>query len=458
MITLWNGHRPVICCNDAWTISDMFEKRATIYSSRPRMIMMGDVINTTKHNQVCLKYDDQWRLHRKLSHSVVGTQVVRAYRGFQSSETKILLEDLLTRPDNYVPAIERYSCSIVSIVGWGRRIKDTNDPVAQRALESMEVVNAVIPGQAMMEMMPWLLELPSWINPLPKLICAVGDRLNTFWQEMTEEAAATSEDEDLFSKRLIKERDAGTINARELGNLVSNLIGGGVDTTSSSMISFILAMCVFPEVQKKAQEELDRVVGRSRIPDWGDEDSLPYITATATETLRWRTVTTLGGIPHAPTQDDEYRGYHIPKDTWIVGNVWAIHRNPKDYPDPDGFRPERFLEGSEWYRPHPSKKGHAAFGWGRRQCSGQPLAEQGLWLVTARFLWAFEIKPGVDEEGNEVKLDIFAYTPSENQRPEPFSVRFIPRSPEIRDLILREAERAREELKRFDGETKVRMS
>lgn len=67
MVTLWNGHRPVICCNDAWTISDMFEKRATIYSSRPRMVMMGDMTNTTNHNQVCLKYDDQWRTHRKLS-------------------------------------------------------------------------------------------------------------------------------------------------------------------------------------------------------------------------------------------------------------------------------------------------------------------------------------------------------------------------------------------------------
>ncbi|KAF7189160.1 Cytochrome P450 monooxygenase [Pseudocercospora fuligena] len=394
MITLWNGHRPVICCNDAWTVSDMFEKRATIYSSRPRMVMMGDMTNTTNHNQVCLKYDDQWRTHRKLSHSVVGTQAVRAYRDFQSSETKILLEDLLTRPDNYVPAIERYSCSIVSIVGWGRRIRDINDPVAQRALEFMEVVNAVIPGQAVMEMIPWLSELPNWINPIPKIIDDASKRLNNFWQEMTEEAAAMSDQANLFSKRLIRERDAGTINCRELGNLTANLIGGGS--------------------KRKHKKKLDRIVGQARLPDWSDEDSLPYITATAAETLRWRTVTTLGGLPHAPTQDDEYRGYHIPKDTWIVGNIWAIHRNPKDYPDPDDFHPERLL-------------------------------------------WAFDIRPGLDEDGKEVKLDIFAYTASENQRPEPFKARFIPRTPEIRDLILKEAESARVQLAKYDGETKVRL-
>lgn len=71
------------------------------------------------------------------------------------------------------------------------------------------------------------------------------------------------------------------------------------------MISFILAMCVFKDKQKKAQEELDRVVGRDRSPDWSDEASLPYVNALANEVLRWRTVTILGGIPHAPIQVEE---------------------------------------------------------------------------------------------------------------------------------------------------------
>lgn len=218
---------------------------------------------------------------------------------------------------------------------------------------------------------------------------------------MTKESAELRSDIS-FSNRLIKEQEASGLTWREVGNLTSNLIGGGVDTTSSSMVSFVLAMCCFPEKQKRAQEELDRVVGRERMPSWEDEDALPYITSTVSEILRWRTVTVLGGLPHAPIQDDEYMGYFIPKDAWVVGNIWAIHRHPRDYPEPDEFRPERFLGGLE--RPHPSKKGHSAFGWGRRQCSGQPLAEQGLWLVTARLLWAFDIKPGLDEEVSIVQL------------------------------------------------------
>lgn len=66
MFTIWQGHRPTIMCNDIWSISDLLDKRASIYSSRPHMIAMGDMINATESNQVCLVYGDRWRLHRRL--------------------------------------------------------------------------------------------------------------------------------------------------------------------------------------------------------------------------------------------------------------------------------------------------------------------------------------------------------------------------------------------------------
>ena len=60
-------------------------------------------------------------------------------------------------------------------------------------------------------------------------------------------------------------------------------------------------------------------------------------------------------------------------------------------------------------------------------------------------------------QGQEVKLDIFNYTKNENMRPEPFKARFVPRSEKIRDLILSEAGAARERLRIYDGESKLRM-
>jgi len=84
--------------------------------------------------------------------------------------------------------------------------------------------------------------------------------------------------------------------------------------------------------------------------------------------------------------------------------MWAIHRHQRDFPDPDRFMPERFLEGEgSAKKPYPNKYGMNPFGWGRRQCSGQPLAEQGLLYSLARMIWAFDILPGLDENVSVLK-------------------------------------------------------
>ncbi len=324
----------------------------------------------------------------------MGTQAVRDHREIQSNESKLLTRDILANPEVYVMAIERYSCSVVSILGWGRRIDKINDYVAKTALAVMEGVDFIIPGSYLIESIPELTRLPSWIYKLPSSILSTSKHFQRYFYALSKEASYRPEEN--FAKRLLREQEEQGLSNEDVANLTSNLIGGGVDTTSSTIITSILAMCVFQDVQRKAQAELDAVVGHDRSPTWSDESSLPYISALVEEALRWRTVTVLGGIPHAPVRDDVYNGYHIPAGTPITGNIWAIHRHPREFPDPDNFRPERFLNGLE--RPYPNKKGHNAFGWGRRQCSGQPLAQQGLVMSLARLLWAFNIRPGLDAQ------------------------------------------------------------
>jgi cytochrome P450 len=110
----------------------------------------------------------------------------------------------------------------------------------------------------------------------------------------------------------------GDLLPLEIGSLTSNLIGGGIDTTTSTMLSFILACIAFPDTLKKSQDELDKVIGRNRLPDWQDENNLPYCRAMIKEVLRWRSVAILGGLPHAPVKDDVYGGFLIPEGTSIM--------------------------------------------------------------------------------------------------------------------------------------------
>lgn len=94
----------------------------------------------------------------------------------------------------------------------------------------------------------------------------------------------------------------------------------------------------------------------------------------------------------------------------MQGNVWAIHHNEREFPDPDRFNPDRYMAGSPDSRPFPGEKGYMTFGWGRRVCSGQGLAEQGTFITIARLLWGFKIEKARDEKGNEIPVDIFDYT------------------------------------------------
>ena len=95
--------------------------------------------------------------------------------------------------------------------------------------------------------------------------------------------------------------------------------------TYHAMQALFLAMAMYPNAQKKAQEELDRVVGKDRLPDFQDQDSLPYINALIMELLRWHPVAPVG-VPHRSLAADVYNGWYIPAGTTVVVNLWYARR------------------------------------------------------------------------------------------------------------------------------------
>jgi cytochrome P450 len=200
-------------------------------------------------------------------------------------------------------------------------------------------------------------------------------------------------------------------------------------------MGFVLAMLIFPDVQKEAQAVLDRVCGPTRLPTMDDEGELQYIRACVKETLRWFPTDVLG-IPHAVIQDDEYMGYRIPKGAGIIWNVWAVNKDPARYPKPQVFDPNRYasdfqtaLEAAT--NAAVSQRDHLVFGAGRRRCQGMHIAERSLFLAISRLLWAFDIKPALDAEGNEMAVpepEQIELTQGFLVQPMPFPVRITARS------------------------------
>jgi cytochrome P450 len=361
---------------------------------------------------------------------------VQGYRSFQDDENKVVVYDLLTTPNDFVAHFERYAASVVSIIGFGRRISKTTDPIVTEVIAFMQAAAhvAVIAKDfpRLMESfpcpylpsifqtssasdidIPGLAKFPNWMAPwkgrFSKSPSAVKSHQahahHGFFYALALEA--NESEQDNYCKYLFRVAPQYNLTPAELSSLAANLIGAGADTSSSTLVTAVLAMRAFPATLQPAWNELDSVVGPSRSPGPGDD--LPYLRAFVKEVFRWRSVAVIGGTAHAPTQDDGWNGYYIPKGTWIQGNVWAIHHNEREFPDPDRFEPARFLSDSDIHRPFPGEKGYMTFGWGRRSCAGQALAEQGTFLSVCRLVWAFRVLAAADDVGEE-EVDIFKYT------------------------------------------------
>ena len=173
-----------------------------------------------------------------------------------------------------------------------------------------------------------------------------------------------------------------------------------------------LAMEAFPEVQRRAQAELDAVVGRARLPTFADAPRLPYVRAVIREVLRWRPPVRLG-LPHAAAEDDWYEGMFIPKGATFLANIWQCNHDRAVFgDDADEFRPERHLGDNGELLPGPketNQEGHVSFGFGRRICVGKHLANESLFIRTAMILWATTLKCARDENGKEVPPDTNAF-------------------------------------------------
>ncbi|XP_010455670.1 PREDICTED: flavonoid 3'-monooxygenase-like [Camelina sativa] len=191
----------------------------------------------------------------------------------------------------------------------------------------------------------------------------------------------------------LKEQEADSevpITVNHVKAVLMDMVVGGTDT-STNTIEFAMAELIrSPELMKRAQQELEEVVGKDNIVEESHIARLPYVVAIMKETLRlYPTIPLL--VPHRPTETAVVGGYTVPKNTKIFINAWSIQRDPNVWENPTEFRPERFLDDKSCdfngtdYRFLP-------FGSGRRICAGIALAERMVLYTLATLVHSFEWK------------------------------------------------------------------
>ncbi|OIW27073.1 cytochrome P450 [Coniochaeta ligniaria NRRL 30616] len=454
VVYLQLGPTPTIILGSAQAAWDLLEKRGSVYSSRPRFIMGGELLSNGMRGLMA-PYGPFWRRWRKLLHSGFMQRQSETYRPIQSMESNVLMHELLTNPEDFRTHLERYAASVIVSITYGRRVEDVKtDIVVRRNAEAMERLTSVnIPGKFPVERYPVLKYVPSVLAPWKAEVLKQRQMDIELYMQLLDEIRAKASAgvaPACFATHAIEEQANLGMTDLELAYAVSTPFGAGVETSAGSLASFLLACVKFgPQFIPQAQAELDRIVGASRLPNFDDLPNLEYIRAIASETLRWRPVAVLGGTPHACTADDVYNGVFIPKGSTIIAPLWSIHLNEKDFPDPHNFEPERFLTEREY----PGTFGHSAFGWGRRICPGMHVGSNSVALNIARILWAFDIKPAKTALGQDIDVDIFAFTDGFNSVPQPFPCSIKPRSSTHAGVIEREFDAAMLDLKKYAPST-----
>ncbi|KAJ6543220.1 cytochrome P450 [Mycena vulgaris] len=216
----------------------------------------------------------------------------------------------------------------------------------------------------------------------------------------------------------------------------ASIQAGGSETTAAQLEAFLLAMMLYPEVQLAAQRELDAVIGSDRLPDLSDRSQLPYVDALCKEVLRWH-VAAPTGIPHRTREDfihdrgGDSKPLLIPKDSFVITNIWKMTHDPERYADPLVFNPNRFIATA--MKPAETDPTRISFGFGRRICPGKLLADTALFMACSALLAVFDVSKPL-ENGVFVEPRL-GQTTGTASHPFPFKCSVTPRSARALELI-----------------------
>ncbi|KAJ7055701.1 cytochrome P450 [Mycena amicta] len=432
----------IIVLSSPQATTDLLEKRSTLYSDRPRLPMVNELMGWN-FNFSFMKYGDRWRKLRRLFHQDFNADGMVKYFPKHRTACHELLRRLLRDPDRFLEHMRHMAGDVIMSTVYGIQVRPENDPYIQTAEDALRtLVYASIPGRFLVDLIPALMHVPEWFPG------AGFKRTARKWRELSKDLVLRPFEE---TKRQLASDSAVTSFASSLltslpdseHELVKQAAGttysAGADTTVSILGSFVLAMLANPEAQQKAQLEIDSVCC-GILPDFelfaNAEKTMPFVCAVMREVLRWRPALPL--VPHFLQTEDEYRGLRIPAQSIILANIWGILHDETTYPNPHSFLPERWLLPSGAL--NPAMQGwELAFGFGRRVCVGRHFALASVWMTIVSLLATFEIHKAVDENGVLVE-PTHEYVSGLVMQPVPFRCSIKPRSPEAESAI-RETER-----------------
>ncbi|PPQ85604.1 hypothetical protein CVT25_012648 [Psilocybe cyanescens] len=424
------------------SVKEILDDRSAETSSRPSLYA-ADVVTEKKYIPLANPDNHVWRMGRKAIQPLVAPQAVLAHLPVAEAETTQLLHDIIHDPEELCHHVSRYTFSFIASVVFGKSAPRHDSPELTHFNDYMRHQSSTVsPEAAPVDLIPILKYVPERWAPWKQLwreTRRLQRSLYFSFLEHAEKKIKSGSKGGTFIENILDRQEELKLTREMVAYIGGILIDGGADTSASLIQSLVHCLIRSPASLRKAQKEIDNIVGYTRLPLASDIPAVPFVQALIKEVHRVRPAAPTG-IPHATSDDFEYRGYLIPKGAPIIINVWGIMHDPDLFDRPDEFLPERYMLTPDGTKPGLDKdftiRSSLPFGSGKRLCPGMHLATTNLTLAVMRLLWAFDFAPlsgSVPQSGiwnmEDEYIDGLTFTPKS------FKCKVTPRDKERVEVI-----------------------
>ncbi|KAF8023164.1 hypothetical protein BT93_F0612 [Corymbia citriodora subsp. variegata] len=402
VLSLSLGSRPVVVISSPSVAEECFTRNDIVLANRPRMLFAQIMLyGGTAIGSV--SYGPHWRHLRRLTvleilspHRLANSLTIRL------EEVRLLVKSIYEVAaaaaglDGFIRVemrsrLQELSFNIIMRMVSGKRyfgaIVDAGDEDVARRFREVITEFFELSGTNPGDFLPVLRKVVDFKGRERRMV-DVAKRSDVILQGMIDELRSRRKrsegSREVESRTMIDSMLSEGYSDDIIKGHILSILAAGTDTSTVTIEWAMSLLLNHPDVMKKAQAELDNIVGRNRLVDEADIHKLPYLQNIVNEVLRLFPPAPLL-VPHESAKDCIVGGFDVPRGTMILVNAWAIQRDPKVWDHPTSFKPERYegLEGDHAYRLLP-------FGMGRRSCPGAGLANRVVSLALAALIQCFK--------------------------------------------------------------------
>ncbi|XP_055943157.1 cytochrome P450 2J4-like [Argiope bruennichi] len=392
------GSETVVVLNDTVSIREAFSKQEFLGRPPNSCFSVFDVKSPFFLNDMHMWQEQRRFVIQSLKDLGLGKTKIEEEMQDEINHFNEVLKSFKGKPIDLIKPLTPSMSNNISTLIFGKRY-GYDEPERMSLDENLDEVSKIIGQTAVHIFFPWIKHIPFLLNWLGfekgyKLFRVSDDifrkKVNEHKKTLDKKNIRDFIDSYLVEMEVRQKKDTKTtFNDEVLLGCVSDIFGAGSETVRTSIGWLMYAMAAYPDVQKKVQKELLEVVGPERSPEYQDHKSLPFSYAVMLEVIRWKTIVPLNLLRYT-LADTTVSGYDIPAGTIVMANFWAVHHDPRNWKDPESFKPERFLSSdgkSVVKSPH-----YMPFSVGKRACPGETMAYMEVFLYFVSIVQKFDVR------------------------------------------------------------------